>query len=115
MVKLAIYLKFVTSKTRIVCGNCYKTGHIAKVCKSQEPPQQQAPQRHYSSRPCQQPQQCSTPQQARYIEGEISENTMTDSNEWNIFTVHSQLEITQPSISFELQINNVEVVSTSMC
>ena len=35
---------------------------------------------------------------------------MTDSNEWGIFTVHSQLETTQPSINVELQINNVGVV-----
>ena len=80
------------------------------MCKSQEPPQQQAPQRQYSSRPCQQLQQRSTPQQTRYIGDEISENTMTDSNEWGIFTVHSQLETTQPSINVELQINNVGVV-----
>ena len=28
---------------------------------------------------------------------------MTDSNEWSIFTVHSQLETTQPNINVELQ------------
>ena len=30
------------------------------------------------------------PQQARYVEGEISENAMTESNEWDIFIVHSR-------------------------
>ena len=95
------------------CRNCDTTGHIAEVCKSQEPPQQQVSQRHYSSRPCQQSQQQSASQQVTvdtYVEGKISENAMTDSNEWVIFTVHSHQETTQPSINVELQINNVEVV-----
>ena len=35
---------------------------------------------------------------------------MTDSNEWAILTVHSQLQTIQPNISVELKINNVEVV-----
>ena len=45
-------------------------------------------------------------QQTKYVEGE----TMMDSSEWGIFTVHSKLETTQPSINVELKINNAEVI-----
>ena len=92
------------------CRSCGKIGHIAKVCNSQETPrdQQQSAQRRYSSRPQQQPQR-SNSQQTRYVEGDISEHAMTDSNEWGIFTVH-QLETTQPSINIDLKVNNTEVV-----
>ena len=90
--------------------SCGKIGHIAKVCNSRETPrdQQQSAQRCYSSRPQQQPQR-SNPQQTRYVEGDNSENAMTDSNEWGIFTVH-QLETTQSSINIDLKVNNTEVV-----
>ena len=92
------------------CRSCGKIGQIAKVCNSLETPhdKQQSAQRYYSSRPQQQPQ-CSNSQQARYVEGDASENAMTDSNEWGILTVH-QLERTQPSINIELKVNNTKVV-----
>ena len=73
MLLLAIYLQFVTLETIQKCRNCDKNGHIIKVCKSREPPQQQATKRHYSNL-----NNVHMPQQARYVEGEISENAMTD-------------------------------------
>ena len=90
------------------CRKCGKIGHIAKVCNSQETPsdKQQTTQRKYSSRPQQQSQRISTCQQTKYAEGE----TTIDSSEWGIFTVHSKLETTQPSIKVELKINNAEVI-----
>ena len=90
------------------CRKCGKIGHIAKVCNSREAPsdKQQTTQRRYSSRPQQQSQRNSTCQQTKYVEGE----TTIDSSEWGIFTVHSKLETTQPSIKVELEINNAEVI-----
>ena len=78
------------------------------MCNSREAPsdKQQTTQRKYSSRPQQQSQRNSTCQQTKYVEGE----TTIDSSEWGIFTVHSKLETTQPSIKVELKINNAEVI-----
>ena len=78
------------------------------MCNSREAPsdKQQTTQRRYSSRPWQQSQRNSTCQQTKYVEGE----TTIDSSEWGIFTVHSKLETTQPSIKVELKINNAEVI-----
>ena len=106
MVKLAIYLQFVISEIR------NEVGHIAKVCNSQEAisDKQQTAQINYSSRPHQRSQRRSTPQQTRYIDGEMPDGVTQDSSEWGIFTVQSKLETIQPSINVELKINSTEVV-----